>query len=98
MYSLNTLRKLNDARCAAPAREDELTRHCSHCVSVKDGVRSVVLHSAKHRNTAFISGHTATRFLAELQGSNSVVEHDAITERYYNAVPTGKQARPAAAA
>ena len=53
MYSLNTLRKINADRCAAPAREDELTRHASHCVSVKDGVRSVVLHSAKHRNTAF---------------------------------------------
>lgn len=91
MYSLNTLRKINADRCAAPAREDELTRHASHCVSVKDGVRSVVLHSAKHRNTAFITGHAATRFLAEFQATNSVTKQDALIEAYYNGVPTGKQ-------
>ena len=91
MYSLTTLRKINDARCAKPAAEETFTRHCSHCVSIKDGVRSVVLHSAKHRNTAFITGHTATKFLAELQATNSDVKRDAIVEAYYNAVPTGKQ-------
>lgn len=91
MYDLNTIRKINAKAASAPAREDERTRHCSHCVSVKDGVKSVVLHSAKHRNTAFISGHTAEQFLVAWQGSNSDIEHDRPVERYYNAVPTGKQ-------
>jgi hypothetical protein len=97
MYSLNSIRKINDARCAKPAAEETFTRHCSHAVSVKDGVRSVVLHSAKHRNTAFITGATATRFLAELQAENSDTRRDAVIERYYNAVPTGKQRIIAAA-
>lgn len=91
MYGLNTIRKINAERCAAPVREDETTRHCSHCVSVKDGVKSVVLHSAKHRNTAFITGSTAETFLVKLTASNSVVEHDRLIEEFYNTVPTGKQ-------
>ena len=59
MYSLNTLQKLNAERCKAPARESETTRHCSYCVSIgrsgKKPIKQVVLHSAKHRNTALIS-------------------------------------------
>lgn len=95
MYSLQTLRKLNAQRAAKPAREDETTRHCSHCVSLKTvrgrEIRQVVLHSAKHRDTAYIEGAAATRFLAEIQATNSDVRRDAIVERWYNTAPTGKQ-------
>ena len=97
MYSLNTLRKINARAAEAPRGEDTFSRHCSHCVNVKTdpepGVvsRSVVIHSAKHRNTAYLEGKRAENLLVALQASNSVVEHDRLIEEAYNGVPVGKQ-------
>ena len=91
MYALSTLRILNARACAKPAREDETTRHCSHAVSYLGGKRQVVLHSAKQRSTGVIEGKAATNFLVEYQATNSRVKQDALVERYFSTVPTGKQ-------
>ena len=95
MYNLHTIHKINAERCAKPQREDETTRHCSYCVSIRRvqgrDERQIVLHSAKHRNTAFIKGAAAPRFLVEYQACNSYVRKDALIERYFNSAPTGKQ-------
>jgi hypothetical protein len=95
MFDLITLRKLNAKRCASPKAETTSSRHCSHCVSVRGTGRSavtqVVLHSARHRNTAFIEGRAAKQFLVEFQSTNSQTRQNALIERWYNTIPTGKQ-------
>jgi hypothetical protein len=87
MHSLTTLRKINAERCKAPLSETETSRHCSHCVSIQNvkgkDVRTVVLHSAKQRNTTALTGDTATRFLVEFQALNSQTRKDALIERYF---------------
>ena len=96
MYGLNTIRKINAERCARPSPESETTRHCSHAVSTRQvgnrEIRQVVLHSARQRSTALIEGATAARFLVEYQSTNSLTSQDAIIEKYFSGVPTGKQA------
>ena len=91
MYSLNTIHKINAERCKAPSAESTHDRHCSYCVSVNNGKRGIVLHSAKNRSTAYIEGAAATRFLVEIQSTNAFEKRDSIIERYFSAVPTGKQ-------
>lgn len=93
MYSLNTLHKVNAEACKAPARESETTRHCSYNVTVLNGKRNVILHSALRRSTACLEGRRATIFLTNVQGLNSAEARDAVIESYFSSIPTGKQTK-----
>jgi hypothetical protein len=89
MYSLPIIQRMNAKRAAAPLRESETIRHCS---IAGDSIDGIVLHSARTRSTAFLSGGAqANRFLGEWYGTNSVEARDKLVESYFNALPLGKQ-------
>ena len=87
MYSLHTLAKINARAATAPRAETETTRHCSFCASRQ----GIVLHSARQRSTAFISGAAGKRFLAGWLSTNSATKRDALVEAYFNSASTGKR-------
>ena len=95
MYSLSVIKSINARAAAAPKAEATFDRHCSFATSFKTvgnrEVRQVVLHSAKHRSTGYIEGAAALRFLVEIQSTNAFEKRDSIIERYFSAVPHGKQ-------
>ena len=88
MYSLNTLHRINAQAAAEPKAETFATRHCSFCQQ-DDG--AVVIHSAKQRSTGYLNPEAGRRFLAAWRGTNSGEQRDALVERYFSAIPTGKQ-------
>lgn len=87
MYSLNTLAKINARAATAPRAETETTRHCSYCASRA----GVVLHSARQRSTAFISGAQARKFQAGWLSTNSTTVRDGLVESFFNSASTGKR-------
>jgi hypothetical protein len=77
MFDLPTIIKMN----AAPVRvEDNHNRHCSF---TQASATEVVLHSAKLRNTVFLEGPKATRFLNKVRGYKDVTKRDAFIESFF---------------
>lgn len=66
---------------AAVKAENNFDRHCSFSGNSEDGV---VLHSAKLRNTVFLSaGARASDFLRRWWSTNSQERRDALVESYF---------------
>ena len=82
MHSLKgIIRMNNDAARKAVKVEDNHNRHCSYSGDVENGL---VLHSAKLRNTVFVSaGAHAKKFLAGWFGTNSAEKRDSLVESYF---------------
>ena len=87
MYALHTITKINADAAKAPKHETETTRHCSYCASRA----GVVLHSARQRSTAFISGAQARKFQAGWLATNSTTVRDGLVESFFNSASTGKR-------
>ncbi len=66
---------------AAVKAENNFDRHCSFQGDVQDGV---VLHSAKLRNTVFLSpGARASKFLRQWWSRSSQESRDTLVEGYF---------------
>lgn len=72
---------MNREAAQAVSAETETNRHCSFSGTPEDGV---VLHSAKHRNTVFLTGgRAARRFTVAWWSVNSQEARDRLVEGYF---------------
>ncbi len=82
MFDLNTIKTMNDRACAVKV-EDNHNRNCSWVGSVADGI---ILHSAKLRNTVFLSPPKAGKFLGKIRLIGRIGYQDklnALIESYF---------------
>lgn len=82
MHSLSEIVRMNNKAAAKAARvETNFDRHCSFQGNVDDGI---VLHSAKLRNTVFLSpGSRASSFLRQWWSRNSQESRDRLVESFF---------------
>lgn len=80
MFDLDTIKKMNSPENTQRKPEDNFSRQCSFSGDEKTGV---VLHSALHRNTAFLSPDKVPTFMAAWNAAPTQEEKNAVVERYF---------------
>jgi hypothetical protein len=80
MFDLPTIIKMNKAPVKV---EDNHNRHCSF---TQASATEVVLHSAKLRNTVFLEGRKAIRFLNKVRGYRTAERRDKFIESFFAGV------------
>ena len=88
MHSIEGIRRINAkavARYRKGQAETETSRHSSYTTTAEG---DLILHSAKQRSTAFVSGKSKVKqFMAKWLGTNSATAHDALVESYFEHSP-----------
>lgn len=79
MFDLQTIVKMNDRACQAKP-EDNFSRECSW---QGDPIHGVVVHSAKFRNTVYIVGGPAKRFITRWWSTTDQNRRNRIAEALF---------------
>ena len=84
MFGLSEIILINEHAACKAKRETEVSRHCSYS---RCKLGSVVLHSAKQRNTVFLpAGREAKDFLIKHAVRFTQAGRDRLIESYFEAV------------
>lgn len=78
MFDLSTIKKMN----ANPPKVEDNHNRLSSFTQVSGS--EVVLHSARLRNTAFLQGQQAVRFLNKMRGMKLPEKRNQFIESFFN--------------